>query len=159
MTININLLILKTVLSFFFRNFSVAKSVLFSAIGVAVLLLVISLVDQTDAQCCLMAYSISHVCKGIPNELPLVFRGRGDTGRTKYWAPQDPKSERAKKCRSDFCADGSTADGWYCCVGECWMNGRFCENGCRQGNGTLYMDMQMDWIRKQGFVRQVEHYL
>lgn len=134
------------------------KSVLFSAIAVAVLV-AISSFGQTDAQCCLMSFSILHVCKGIPNELPLVFKNQWNAiGGDSYWAPQDPRSEQAKKCRSDFCADGSTADGWYCCVGECFMNGRFCENGCRQGNGTNYIDLQRDWLKKHGFVRKVEHY-
>lgn len=138
------------------------KSVLFIAVAVTVLA-VFSSFSQTNAQCCLAAFTISHVCKGIPNELPLVIRNQWNAiGGDKYWARQNKagelREEQAKKCMSDFCADGSHAEGYYCCVGECLMNGRFCENGCREGNGTSYMDMKRAWLTKHGFVRLVEHY-
>lgn len=38
------------------------------------------------------------------------------------------------------------------------MNGRFCEGGCREGNGTMYVDMQRAWLTKHGFVRKVQHW-
>lgn len=108
----------------FLLNSIVAKSMLLTAIAIAALI-AISSFSQTNAQCCLASFRILHVCKGIPNELPLVIRNQwGAIGGSEYWAQQNkdgqPREEQAKKCQSEFCADGSHADGWYCCVGECW---------------------------------------
>lgn len=133
-----------------------------AAIAVTVLV-VISSVSHANAQCCLAAFRILHVCKDIPNEQPMVIKNQWNAiGGSKYWAQQNRagqiREEQAKKCMSDFCADGSTTASWYCCVGECQMNGRFCDGGCREGNGTMYADLQRAWLMKHGFVRKVEHY-
>lgn len=113
-------------------------------------LMAISTIVQTQADCCYdVAYSIVHVCLGLPHEYELTY----PMWSTKCWVRgQADTCERT--CWTKFCADGSTL-GSNCGVGECDMFACRCEGGCRKNQGISNADMKAAWLAEHGLTMNI----
>lgn len=135
---------------------TVSKSLTLTIIA-SLTLIAISSVSQTQAKakakdvaCCYdIAFSIIHVCLGLPNEYELVF----PMWKTSCWVRS--KEDRCERtCWSKFCADGSTL-GFDCGVGKCDKYACRCEGGCRKNQGISNENMKRAWLAEHGLITNI----
>lgn len=113
-------------------------------------LIAISSINQTQAECCYdIAFSIIHVCLGLPNEYELGF----PMWKTTCWV-RNNEDRCERTCWSKFCADGSTL-GFNCGVGKCNMYACQCEGGCRKNPGISNADMKKAWLAEHGLTMNI----
>lgn len=134
---------------FFIYIFTVSKSLTVTIIT-TLTLIAISSISQTQAKCCYdIAFSIIHVCLGLPNEYELTY----PMWRTTCWVRgKEDRCERT--CWMKFCADGSTL-GFNCGVGECDMYACNCKGGCRKNPGISKDDLKNAWLAEHGLIMNI----
>lgn len=127
-------------------------------ISVAVLLMV-SAISQTNADCCVAPVLIHHVCMDIPWEKEMPFhKYLGIIDENDYWVRHN-SDEYKIKCESLFCGDGykMQENDFYCGNGECNVFGCNCDGGCRSKENVTEETITNDFVEKYGFKYQAQH--
>lgn len=129
-----------------------------NVLSVAVLLAV-SAISQTNAECCIPPTLIHHVCMGIPFEEEMPFhKYLGLIDENDYWIRNDSDLTKLK-CQSLFCGDGSQlgSSDFYCGNGACNIFGCNCDGGCRSKDGVTNETITQDFLKKHGLSVQAQH--